>query len=99
MTRRVWRRVAARLPRPAHRARALRFLETHLASRTSEFTATDGITLAGAAAYAGQTVCGAAEREKAYPHVFAHYAKVTSDERIKALFGQPTFIDKPLSVE
>ena len=50
--------------------------------------------MAGAAAYAGQTVCGAAEREKAYPHV------VTSDERIKALFGQPTFnIDKPLSVE
>ena len=42
---------------------------------------------------------GLLSAKKAYPHVFAHYAKVTSDERIKALFGQPTFIDKPLSVE
>ena len=54
----------------------------------------DSITLAdlfiaGAAIFAGVTVCGAVQREKAYPHVFAHQARVAADERIKVLFGQP----------
>ena len=48
---------------------------------------------------AGQTVCGSAERERTFPHVFAYYAKVASDERIKALFGQPTFIERSLTVQ
>lgn len=75
-----------------------------MATRRSGFIVNDSITLAdlfvaSAVMRAGQTVCGSAEREKAFPHVFAYYAKVASDERIKALFGQPTFLEKPFTVQ
>ncbi|KAI6126615.1 hypothetical protein F5141DRAFT_1060348 [Pisolithus sp. B1] len=61
----------------------------------------DSITLADlflatAIQRVGQTICGAAEREQVYPHIFAHYAKVTSDARIKDVFGEPGFIEERL---
>ncbi|KAI6126616.1 hypothetical protein F5141DRAFT_1060349 [Pisolithus sp. B1] len=55
------------------------------------------IILATAVQRAGQTVCGVKEREQAHRHVFAHFEKVTNDERIKHLFGEPEFVDKALS--
>ena len=56
------------------------------------------IMLATATLRAGQTVCGAAEREKVYPRVFAHFAKVAADERIKTWFAEPGFVETPLTV-
>ncbi|KAL4072275.1 glutathione S-transferase C-terminal-like protein [Scleroderma citrinum] len=83
--------------------RTLQFLEDYLATRPSGLLINDSITLAdifvaAAVVRAGETVCGVAEREQTYPHVFAHYAKVSSDERIKAVFaqGNPKFVEKPL---
>jgi len=55
--------------------------------------------LATATLRAGQTVCGTAEREQVYPRVFAHFAKVTSDERIKSWFAEPGFVETALTVE
>ncbi|KAI5994344.1 hypothetical protein EDD15DRAFT_2195982 [Pisolithus albus] len=46
---------------------------------------------------AGQTVCGAKEREHVYPHTFAFFAKVNSDERIKHVFGESDFVHEPLT--
>ncbi|KAI6126614.1 glutathione S-transferase C-terminal-like protein [Pisolithus sp. B1] len=54
------------------------------------------VFLATAIQRVGQTICGAAEREQIYPHVFAHHAKVTSDARIKDVFGEPGFIEERL---
>ncbi|KAI6130852.1 hypothetical protein EV401DRAFT_1922550 [Pisolithus croceorrhizus] len=69
--------------------------------RPSGLLVSDSITLADlflatAIQRVGQTICGAAEREQVYPHVFAHYAKVTSDARIKDVFGEPGFIEERL---
>ncbi|KAI6035776.1 glutathione S-transferase C-terminal-like protein [Pisolithus marmoratus] len=82
--------------------RSLKFLEDHLASRPSGLLVNDGLTLADiilatAVQRAGQTVCGVREREQVYPRVFAHFAKVTNDERIKHVFGEPGFVDEALA--
>ncbi|KAI5993069.1 glutathione S-transferase C-terminal-like protein [Pisolithus orientalis] len=81
--------------------RSLKFLEGYLASRSSGLLVKDILTLgdivlATAVERAGQTICGIKEREQVYTHTFAHFAKVTNDERIKHLFGEPGFVDKPL---
>lgn len=81
--------------------RSLRFLDNYLEKRPSWLLVNDNITLADiflavATERAGQTTCGTAEREQTYPHVFAHHAKVTSDERIKDVFGEPGFIEERL---
>ncbi|KIM54522.1 hypothetical protein SCLCIDRAFT_1221908 [Scleroderma citrinum Foug A] len=82
---------------------SLKFLEDYLATCPSGFIVNDSITLAdifiaAATKRSGMTWCGAAERG-AYPHVFAHYVKVASDGRVKAFFGQPEFVDKPLAFQ
>ncbi|KAI6104918.1 glutathione S-transferase C-terminal-like protein [Pisolithus croceorrhizus] len=82
--------------------RSLKFLDDHLASRSSGLLVNDSLTLADiilatAVQRAGQTVCGVKERERVYRNVFAHFEKVTNDERIKHLFGEPEFVDKALS--
>ncbi|KAI6130853.1 glutathione S-transferase [Pisolithus thermaeus] len=82
--------------------RSLKFLDDHLASRSSGLLVNDSLTLADiilatAVQRAGQTVCGVKEREQARRHVFVHFEKVTNDERIKHLFGEPEFVDKALS--
>ncbi|KAI6104919.1 glutathione S-transferase C-terminal-like protein [Pisolithus croceorrhizus] len=82
--------------------RSLKFLDDYLASRPSGLLVNDGLTLADivlatAVLRAGQTICGVKERKQAYRHVFAHFEKVTSDERIKHLFGEPGFVEEPLS--
>ncbi|KAI6141816.1 glutathione S-transferase C-terminal-like protein [Pisolithus tinctorius] len=81
--------------------RSLRFLDNYLEKRPSGLLVNDNITLADiflavAIQRVGQTACGTAEREQTYPHVFAHYAKVTSEEKIKAVFGEPEFIEERL---
>ncbi|KAI6039150.1 glutathione S-transferase C-terminal-like protein [Pisolithus marmoratus] len=90
-----------RLPLPAHLKRSLKFLEGYLASRPSGLLVKDTLTLgdivlATAVKRAGQTVCGIKERERLYPHTFAHFTKVTSDARITHLFREPEFVDEPL---
>ncbi|KAI5998956.1 glutathione S-transferase C-terminal-like protein [Pisolithus orientalis] len=81
--------------------RSLRFLDNYLEKRPSGLLVNDNITLADiflavATERAGQTTCGNAERKQTYPHVFAHHAKVTSDERIKDVLGEPGFIEERL---
>ncbi|KIM54523.1 hypothetical protein SCLCIDRAFT_136669 [Scleroderma citrinum Foug A] len=85
-------------------ARSLKFLEDHLATRPSGLLINDSVTLADimlatATLRAGQTVCGATEREQIYPRVFAHFAKVTTDERIKEWFSASGFVETPLTVQ
>ncbi|KAL4067430.1 hypothetical protein V8B97DRAFT_2009161 [Scleroderma yunnanense] len=92
-----------------HQQRAthsLRFLEDYLTTRASGLLVNDSITLADifvatGALRAGETICGISEREQTYPHVFAHYAKVSSDERFKVVFerANPTFVEKPLAFQ
>ncbi|KAI5994342.1 glutathione S-transferase C-terminal-like protein [Pisolithus albus] len=82
--------------------RSLKFLDDHLASRSSGLLVNDSLTiadiiLATAVQRVGQTVCGAKERQETYRHVFAHFEKVTNDERIKHLFGEPEFVDEALA--
>lgn len=113
-TRTIYYAIAAKVPpgytteqhefRIQRTNRSLQYLEDYLATCHSRFIVNDSITLAdlfvaGAAVCAGMTVCGAAQREKAYPHIFAHQARVTADERIKVLFGQPEFINEPLAIQ
>lgn len=81
--------------------RSLRFLDDYLEKSPSGLLVSDSITLADiflatAIQRIGQTTCGAAEREQVYPHVFAHHAKVTSDARIKDVFGESGFIEERL---
>ncbi|KAI6104916.1 glutathione S-transferase C-terminal-like protein [Pisolithus croceorrhizus] len=81
--------------------RSLRFLDNYLETRPSGLLVGDGITLADVflatvIQRVGQTICGVAEREQVYPHVFAHHAKVTSDARVKDVFGEPGFIEERL---
>lgn len=47
--------------------------------------------LAGAIFAAARVALGAAERAQ-YPHIFAHYAKVTADERLKQ-YWETDFVD------
>ncbi|KIM54531.1 hypothetical protein SCLCIDRAFT_136701 [Scleroderma citrinum Foug A] len=84
--------------------RSLKFLEDHLATCPSGLLINDSVTLADimlatATLSAGQTVCGAAEREQVYPRVFAHFAKVAADERIKEWFSVSGFVETPLTVQ
>lgn len=81
---------------------SLKFLEDYLTSRSSAFLVNDTLTLADiilavCLRRAGQSVCGAKEREHIYPHTFAYFAKVNSDERIKHVFGESDFVDEPLT--
>jgi len=48
--------------------------------------------LAGVIYAAARVALGSAERAK-YPHVFAHYTKVTADERVKQYWGTEEFVD------
>ncbi|OAX37146.1 glutathione S-transferase C-terminal-like protein [Rhizopogon vinicolor AM-OR11-026] len=79
--------------------RSLKFLEQCI--NTREFLVTDKITLADIVVAAviqraaGITL-GAAERAL-YPNIFAHYAKVAADPRIKAIFGAAEFVEVPLA--
>ena len=84
-------------------SRSLKFLEDYLATRPSGLLVNDNLTfadiiLATSTLRVGQTICGAAEREQLYPRVFAHFAKVASDERIKSFFAEPGFVETPLTV-
>ncbi|KAG9308461.1 glutathione S-transferase C-terminal-like protein [Chiua virens] len=76
---------------------ALEHLESHLAARPSGYVALDSLTLAdlvlaGAIHAASSRALGAVDRAK-FPHVFAHYAKVTADERIKQYWGTENFLE------
>ncbi|KAG9308799.1 glutathione S-transferase C-terminal-like protein [Chiua virens] len=79
--------------------RALNYLESHLAARPSGYVALDTLSLAdlvlAGVIYSTTSdagALGAAERAK-YPHVFAHYTRVTSDERVKRYWGTEQFVD------
>jgi len=77
--------------------RALNYLESHLAAHPSGYVALDTLTfadfvLASVMFAAAQFTLGSAERAQ-YPHIFAHYAKVTSDERLKQYWGTEEFTE------
>ncbi|KAG9308797.1 glutathione S-transferase C-terminal-like protein [Chiua virens] len=77
--------------------RSLTYLESHLATCSSGYVALDTPTLAdyilaGVIFSAASSALGAAERAK-FPHVFAHYTKVTSDEKVKQYWGTEKFVD------
>ncbi|KAG2050026.1 glutathione S-transferase C-terminal-like protein [Suillus hirtellus] len=79
--------------------RSLKFLEQNLSVR--EFLVTDEITLADIVIAAviqrtGRVTLGAAERA-VYPNVFAHYARVAGDPRIRDIFGAAEFVEVPLA--
>ncbi|KIJ59270.1 hypothetical protein HYDPIDRAFT_33340 [Hydnomerulius pinastri MD-312] len=82
-------------------ARSLEFVESHLAARPSGFVALDSLTLAdlvlaGVIHGGARITFGAAERAQ-YPHIFAHFARVTADERIKQWFSTEDFVDVAIS--
>ena len=75
-------------------ARALRFLDEHLAASTSGYLISDAArmtrtladtAIAAASQQAGKITCGTAERAQ-YPNVFAHYEKVTAHPKVKEVF-------------
>ncbi|KAN0088000.1 Glutathione S-transferase, C-terminal-like protein [Tylopilus felleus] len=75
----------------------LAYLESHLAARPSGYVALDALTLAdfvlaGVMFAAAQVTLGSAERAQ-YPHIFAHYKKVTEDERVEQYWGTKEFVD------
>ncbi|KAG1876795.1 glutathione S-transferase C-terminal-like protein [Suillus tomentosus] len=79
--------------------RSLKFLEQNLSVR--EFLVTDEITLAdiviaAVIQRAGRVTLGAVERA-VYPNVFAHYARVAGDPRIRDIFGAAEFVEVPLA--
>jgi len=81
--------------------RALAYLESHLAARPSGYVALDTLTLAdfvlaGVIFAAAHVSLGSAERAQ-YPHIFAHYTKVTTDERVKQYWGTEEFVDVRLT--
>jgi len=81
--------------------RALKYLESHLATRSTAYVASDTLSLAdlivaGAIYQASRLALGTAER-KQYPAIFAHYEKVSSDERIQQHWGTEGFADAPLT--
>jgi len=78
-------------------ARGLSHLESHLAAQPSGYVALDTLTLAdfvlvGTVFAAAMVALGSAERAK-YPHVFAHYDKVTGDESVARYWGTEEFVD------
>lgn len=82
-------------------ARSLKFLDEHLAARDSDYLISDEMTLADIAIaavseQAGQITCGAAERAR-YPHVFAHYEKVTAHAKVKEVFGEAGFVEEGIT--
>ncbi|KAG6328141.1 hypothetical protein ID866_10948, partial [Astraeus odoratus] len=84
--------------------RALKYLNDYLATRPSGLLINDEVTLADifvavATIRAGQTVCGVKEREQVYPRVFAHFAKVASDARLKEILAEPGFVETALAVQ
>ncbi|KAG1745211.1 glutathione S-transferase C-terminal-like protein [Suillus lakei] len=79
--------------------RSLKFLEQKINLR--EFIVTDQITLAdivlaGVIQRAARVTLGAAERAL-YPNVFAYYARVAGDPRIKDIFGADDFVEVPVA--
>ncbi|KAH0832361.1 glutathione S-transferase C-terminal-like protein [Lanmaoa asiatica] len=75
----------------------LTYLESHLAARPFGYVALDTLTLAdfvlaGVIFAAARVALGSAERAQ-YPHIFAHYAKVTADERVRQYWGMEEFVD------
>ncbi|KAG8214900.1 glutathione S-transferase [Butyriboletus roseoflavus] len=77
--------------------RGLAHLESHLAVHPTGYVALDTLTLAdfvlaGVIFAAARVSLGSAERAQ-YPHIFAHYAKVTADERVKQYWGTEEFVD------
>jgi len=77
--------------------RALKYLESYLATRPSGYLVTDSVSLAdlvlaGVIHAAARVVLGAAERAE-HPSVFAHYSKVTADEKIKEYWGTEDFTE------
>ncbi|KAG0706204.1 glutathione S-transferase C-terminal-like protein [Suillus ampliporus] len=79
--------------------RSLNFLEQYINLR--EFLVTDEISLAdivlaAVVQRAARVTLGAAERAL-YPNIFAHYARVTGDPRIKDIFGTVDFVEVPVA--
>ena len=82
-------------------ARALKFLDEHLAASTSGYVISDAMTLADIAIaavsqQAGKITCGTAERAQ-YPNVFAHYEKVTAHPKVKEAFGEAEFVEEAMT--
>ncbi|KAG2130349.1 glutathione S-transferase C-terminal-like protein [Suillus clintonianus] len=83
----------------ARQQRSLKFLEQKI--NLHEFLINDEITLAdivlaAVIQRAAIVTLGAAERAL-YPNIFAHYAKVTADPRIKDILGAVNFVEVPLT--
>ncbi|KAF8552028.1 glutathione S-transferase [Imleria badia] len=71
--------------------RALTYLESHLVTRASGYVASDTLSLAdlvvaGVILNTRRAALGTAEVAQ-YPNVFAHFTKVTEDERVKRYWG------------
>ncbi|KAG6380335.1 glutathione S-transferase [Boletus reticuloceps] len=82
-------------------ARALKFLDDHIAASTSGYLVSDRMTLADIAIaavsqQAGKITCGAAERAQ-YPNIFAHYERVTVHPKVKEVFGEAEFVQNALT--
>ncbi|KAF9233234.1 glutathione S-transferase C-terminal-like protein [Melanogaster broomeanus] len=77
--------------------RALTYVESYLATRPSGYLVGNSVTLAdlvlaGVILGSASVSLGAAERAQ-YPLIFAHYAKVTEDERIKQYWSTEDFVE------
>jgi len=79
--------------------RALAYIESYLATRPSGYVALDTLSLAdlvlaGVIFNARRVSLGTAEIAQ-YPNIFAHFTKVTEDERVKHLWGAEgwSFVD------
>ncbi|KAF8552025.1 glutathione S-transferase C-terminal-like protein [Imleria badia] len=77
--------------------RALTYVESHLATRPSGYLVSESVTLAdlflAAVVYGpSHATLGAAERAK-YPSIYAHFAKVSSDAKIKHLWRTERFAE------
>jgi glutathione S-transferase len=85
-----WQTLDKNVERLGH---ALVYLESHLATRPSgAYVASDTLSLAdlvlaGMVFNARRVSLGTAEIAQ-YPNVFAHFTKVTEDERVKAFWGE-----------
>ncbi|KAF9220301.1 glutathione S-transferase C-terminal-like protein [Gyrodon lividus] len=81
--------------------RALKYLESYLATRPSGYLVSNSLTLAdlvlaGVIHSAAGVSLGAAERAQ-YPLIFAHYAKVTANEKIKQYWSTQDFVEVALN--
>ncbi|KAH0832359.1 glutathione S-transferase C-terminal-like protein [Lanmaoa asiatica] len=77
--------------------RAMTYVESHLATRPSGYLVSESVTLAdvvlaGMVFGCSFAALGAAERAQ-YPAVFAHYAKVTENEKVKQFWGTEGFTE------